>query len=47
MQPFYAGCIFLYFLLKHMKTDDHREKFKQFSENNLIVVRGAIPDIDE
>ena len=30
-----------------MKTDDHREKFKQFSENDLVVVRGVIPDIDE
>ena len=30
-----------------MQTDEQRERFKQFSENDLVVVKGAIPDIDE
>lgn len=30
-----------------MQTDEQRERFKQFSEEEMVVVRGTITDINE
>lgn len=31
----------------YMQTDEQREKFKQFAENDIVTVKGRITDIDE
>ena len=34
-------------VIGRMQTDEQRERFKQFSEEEMVVVRGTITDINE